>query len=119
MILKTDQNYNSTANTTENTNIYQNHQHRQPVNSTELTQNSNPLNTTIPPLPNVNTLLPGLHRQNSVHFNTEPNNFLKNSTKPTQGANQSTLITPQQLVNILRQINFESTQQSINASTRY
>ena len=29
---------NSTANTTENTYIYQNHRHRQPVNSTELTQ---------------------------------------------------------------------------------
>ena len=31
---------NSTTNTTANTHIYQNHQHRQPVNSTELTQNS-------------------------------------------------------------------------------
>ena len=37
-----DQNNNSTANTTENTHIYQNHQHRQSLNSTELTQNSNP-----------------------------------------------------------------------------
>ena len=32
----------STINTTENTNIYQAYQHRQTVNSTELTQNSNP-----------------------------------------------------------------------------
>ena len=65
-----DQNNNTTTNTTENTNVYQNHQHRQPMNSTELKQNSNPFNTTIPPLPNVNTPLPRLHRQNSVHFNT-------------------------------------------------
>ena len=41
-------NHNSTTNTTDNTHIYQNHQHRQSVNSTELTQNSDPLNTTIP-----------------------------------------------------------------------
>ena len=63
---------NSTTNTTDNTHIYQNHQHIQPVNSTELTQNSIPLNTTIPTFPNVITPLPRLHRQNSVHFNTEP-----------------------------------------------
>ena len=41
-------NHNSTTNITDNTHIYQNHQHRQPVNSTELTQNLDPLNTTIP-----------------------------------------------------------------------
>ena len=41
-------NLNSTTNTTDNTHIYQNHQHRQPINSNELTQNSDPLNTTIP-----------------------------------------------------------------------
>ena len=95
-----DQNNNSTANTTENTNIYQNHQHRQPVNSTELTQNSNSLNRTIPPLTNVSTPLPRLHRQNSVHFNTEPI-ILNNSTQTKQGTNQSIQITPQQLVNIV------------------
>ena len=37
-----------TANTAEDTHLYQNHQHRQPIISTELTQNSDPLNTTIP-----------------------------------------------------------------------
>ena len=74
--------------TTDITNIYQNHYHRQPLNSTELTQNSDPLNTTIPKLPNVNTPLPRLHRQNSIHFNTEPI-IPNNSTQPTQGANQS------------------------------
>ena len=61
-------NNNSTANTTDSTQIYQNHQHRQPVNSTELTQNSDSLNTTTPILPNVNTPLPRLHRQNSIQY---------------------------------------------------
>ena len=53
-------NHTNINSTTDNTHIYQNHQHRQPVNSTELTQNSDPL-TRI--LPNVNTPLPRLHRQ--------------------------------------------------------
>ena len=79
-----DQNNNSTANTIENTIICQNHQHRQPVNSTELKQKSNTLNRTMPRLSNVNTPVPRLHRQNSVHFNTEPI-ILNNSTQPTQG----------------------------------
>ena len=64
-------NNNSNTNTTDSKHIYQNHQHRQPENSTELTQNSDPLNTTITILPNVNTLLPRLHRQNSILFKTE------------------------------------------------
>ena len=64
-------NNNSTTNTTDSTHIYQNHQHRQPVNSTELTQNSDPLNTNMPILPNLNTPLPRLNRQNSAHFNTD------------------------------------------------
>ena len=51
----TQNNNTNTANeTTNNTNIYQNHRHRQPVNS-----------------PNANTLLPRLQRQNSVPFNIE------------------------------------------------
>ena len=55
----TRNNNTSIANeTTNNTNIYQNQQHRQPVNSTELTQNSYPLNTTLSILPNANTPLP-------------------------------------------------------------
>ena len=41
-------NNNATNDTTKNTNCYQNHQHGQPVNSTELTQNSDTLNTTLP-----------------------------------------------------------------------
>ena len=57
--------------TTNNTNIYQNQQHRQTVNSTELTQNSDPINTTLPKLTNVKTPLPRLQSRNSVHFNTE------------------------------------------------
>ena len=63
-------NHNSTTNTTGDMHFYQNHQHRQAVNSSELTQNSDPLNKTIPILPNINTPLPRLHRQNSVHFDT-------------------------------------------------
>ena len=59
-------NNNFTTYTTNNTIINQNCQHRQPVNSTELTKNSDPLNTTLPTLPNVNTHLPRLQRQNSV-----------------------------------------------------
>ena len=88
------------------------------MNSTQLTQNSTPLNTTIPPLPNVNTPLKHLHRQNSVLFNTEPI-ILNNSTQPAQGTNQSIQITPHQIVNIVRQINSQSTQQSPNAPTPY
>ena len=88
-----DQNNNTTTNTTENTNVYQNHQHRRPVNSSELTQKSNPLGTTIPPFPNINTPSPRLHRQNSVHFNTQ-HVTLNNSTQPRQGANQNIQITP-------------------------
>ena len=59
-------NYHNVDYTTD-THLYQNHQNRQPINSTELSQNSDPLNTTIPPLPNVNTPLPRLNRQNTVH----------------------------------------------------
>ena len=101
-------NNNSTTNTTDSTYIYQNHQHRQPVNSTKLTQNSDPLNTTIPKLPNVNKNLPSLHRQNSVHFNTEPI-VLNNSTQLTHGTNQNIQITSQQLVNIVKQLNSQNT----------
>ena len=113
-----DQNNHSTTNATENTNVYQNHQHRQPVNSTELTQNSNPIHTLIPPLPNVNKPLPRLNRQNSVHSKNQPI-ILNNSTQPTQGTNQSIQITPQQLVNNVRQINSQNTQQSTNVPTPY
>ena len=52
----TRNNNTTTANEiTHNTNIYQNQQHEQPVNSTGLTQNSDPLNTILSILPNVNT----------------------------------------------------------------
>ena len=81
---------------------------RQPLNSIELTQNSDPLNTTIPILPNVNTPLPRLHRKNSVHFNTEPINF-HNSTQPTHGTNENIQITPQQLVNFDKQLISQNT----------
>ena len=78
------------------------------MNSTELTKNSDQLNTTIPILPNVNRPLSRLHRQNSVHFNTEPI-FLNNSTQPTHGTNQNIQITPQQLVKIVRHLNSQNT----------
>ena len=51
-------NKNNTNDTTNNTNIYQNTQNRQPIHSTELIQISDPLNTYLPTLPNVNTPLP-------------------------------------------------------------
>ena len=95
-------NNNSTTNTTDTTQFYQIHQHRQPVNSTELTQNSDPLSTTIPILPNINLPLLRLHRQNSVHFSTEPI-ILNNSTQPTHGVNQNIQITPQQYFYTIRQ----------------
>ena len=88
------------------------------MNSTELAQNSDSLKTTIPKLPNINTLLPHLHRQNSVHFNTEPI-IHNNSTQPIQETNQNIQITPQQLVNIMRQLNSHNTQQNTNAPTPY
>ena len=113
-----NKNHANNNSTIDNTTNYQNNQHRQPVNSTELTQNSDTLNTTIPILPNINTSLPRLHRQNSVHFNTEPIIF-NNSTQPTQGTNQNIQITPQELVYIVRQINSQNTQQKTNAPTPY
>ena len=111
-------NNHPTANIANDTHLYQNQQYRQPVKSSELTQNSDPLNTTIPVIPNINTPLPRLNRQNSVHFNTEP--FILNSlTQPTQGTNQRIQITTQQLVNIVRQLNSQNTQQNTNAPTPY
>ena len=94
-----NKNFNNHANnnsTIIKTNNCQNNQHRKPVNSTELTQSSDPLNTTITILPNVNTHLLRLHRQNSVHFNTKPI-ILNSSIQPTQGNKQNIQITPQQL----------------------
>ena len=111
-----NKNNNVFNNTTDNTHIYHNHQHRQLVNSTDLTQNSYLLNTTLPTLPNVNLPLQRLHRQNSVHYNSEPI-ILINSTQPTPATNQNFQTTPQQLVNIDRQINSQSTQQIKNAPT--
>ena len=109
--------YHDVENTTD-THLYQNHQNRQPVNSTELTQKSDQLKTTIPPLPNINTPLPRLQRQFSVHFYTHPV-ILNNSNQPTQGLNQYIQITPQQFVNIVRQPNSQNTQQTTNAPTPY
>ena len=89
------------------------------MNSVEWTQNSDPLNTTLPTLPNTNTLyrvstLYTLTRQYSVYFNIEPIT-LNNSTQPTQTNNQNIQITPQQLVNLVRQFNSQYTQQTTNA----
>ena len=50
-LIDLEKNYNAKNNnevindTTNNTNIYENHRTRQPVNSAELTLNSDPLNT--------------------------------------------------------------------------
>ena len=48
-----------TIKTSTDSHLYQNHQNRQPINSNEL-HSSDPLNSTIPPLPNLNTPLPRL-----------------------------------------------------------
>ena len=99
-----------TKDTTNNTYFYENNQRRQHcefVNLTELTETSDPLNTTLPKLPNVNTPLPRLQRQNSVHFNTE-HVVLNNSTAPTITNNQNIQITQQQLVNLVRQLNSQN-----------
>ena len=86
------------------------------MNSVELTQNSDPL--TLPMLPNINTPLSRLQRQNSVHFNIEPI-IRNNSTQPTPTCNQSSQVTPQQLVNLVRQLNSQNIQQPTNAQTPY
>ena len=88
------------------------------MNSTELTQNSDPINTTLPRLSNINTPLPRLQRQDFVHFNTEPI-IINNSTQPTLTNNQNIQITPQQLVNLVRQLNSQNNQQSTNTPTPY
>ena len=115
---QTIDNSNNTQTTTDITGNHCNHQNRHHVNSTELTQNSDPLNTALPQLPNINTPLPRLNNQNSVHFNTEPN-ILNNSTQPLPTNNQSFQITPQQLVDIVRQLSSQNTQQSTKAPTPY
>ena len=76
------------------TNIFENHRHRQPVNSTEITQNSDPSNTTLSPLLNIKKLLPRLQRQSSVHFNTETV-ILNTSTQPALNINQNIQLFPQ------------------------
>ena len=85
-------------------------QHRRTANLTELTQNSDPINTTLPSLPNINIPSPRLQRQNPVHFYSEPI-ILNNSTKTTPINNQKIQITPQQLVNVVRQLNSQNSQQ--------
>ena len=112
---QTNDNNHFTNDITNNTNIYQNNQHRHPVISTELTQNSDPLHTNLPTLPIVNTPLSRLKGQNSVHFNTETV-VLNNSTQPTL---TNIEITPQQLVNLVRQLNSQNIQQTTNAQTTY
>ena len=86
--------------------------------STELIANSDPSNTTLPTLPNINTPLPRLQRRNFVHYNTEPI-ILNNSTQPTSLNNQNIQITPQHLVNSVRQLNSQNNQQHTNVSTPY
>ena len=88
------------------------------MHSTELTQNSDALNSNLPTLPNVNTSLPILHRQNSVHLNTEPI-ISNNSTQPTLVNNQIIQITPQQLVNIVRQLIPKISQKTTKVPTPY
>ena len=53
-----------------------------------------------------------------MHFKTQPA-LLNNSNQPTHGPNQNIQITPQQLVNILRQLNSQNTQLTTNAPTPY
>ena len=114
---QTIDNNNNTQTTID---ITENHykQNRQPANSTALTQNSDPLNTALPQLPNINTPLPRLNRQHFVHYNTEPT-ILNNSTQPLLVNNQNLQITPQQFFNIVRQLSSQNTQQSTNAPTPY
>ena len=83
-----------------------------------MTQSSYPLNTILPTIPNVSTRLPCIHRHNSVHFNTEPIIF-KNSTQPTLANKQNIQTTTQQLVKIVRQLNSQKSQQTLNAPTPY
>ena len=111
-------NNNVTNDTTNKTNIYQNHQHSTPANATELTQNSDLINTTLPTLPNINTPLTRLQRQNLVHSNFEPI-ILNNLTQRVPTTNQNIQITPQQLVSLVRQLNSQNNQQPTNAPTPY
>ena len=90
--------------TFHNTNNYENHRNRKPVNSTELTQNFDAINTTLPLLSNINLRLLLLQRRNSVHFKTEPV-ILNTSAQSSSTNNQNMQLTPQQLVNFVRQLN--------------
>ena len=81
---------------TNKTNIYENYRNRQPVNSTELTQNSDPLKTNLPLLPILNIHLKRLQRQNSVLFNNEPV-ILNTSTQPASTNTKNVPSTPKPL----------------------
>ena len=65
------------------------------INSSEITESSEQLNTNFPILPNVYTQIPRLRRQNSVHFNTE--RVISNtSAQHFSTKNQNIQLTPQQ-----------------------
>ena len=65
--------YNNTN--IDTTNNYENLRYQEPVNSTEVTQGSDSLNTTHSFLTNVNTPLPRSQRRKSFQFDTEPVNI--------------------------------------------
>ena len=114
-------NYNNNEAINDTTNkikSYENHRNRQPVISISLTRNLDPLNTTLQLLPNINTPLPRLQRQKSIHFNAEPV-ILNRLTQPVSIKNQNIQLTPQQQVIFVRLIKSQNSQQTNNAPSPY
>ena len=102
---------------TNSTIIYENHKNQQPTNSIELTHGPDPLNTTLLILPNLNTQLPPLRRQYSVHFPTEP--VILNTSAQSSRNKKNIQLTPQQLVNFVRQFNSQNNQQMLQHRILY
>ena len=88
------------------------------MNSIDLTQNSDPLDTILRPLIIINTALPRLKIQTSAHFNTK-SVILNTSTQPTSAKNRNIELTPHQLVNFVRQFNSRNSQQATNVLTPF
>ena len=83
-----------------------------------MTQKLDSLNTTLTLLPNTNTPLPRLQIKYWVHFNIEPVT-LNISIETITINNPIIQLTPQQLVNFVRQFNSENNQQPTIAHNFY
>ena len=110
--------HQNNINNTNNKNHFEKYLNQQPENSTKLTQRSNLLNGTIPTLPNLNTHLTRLKRQNLVHLNTK-RVILNTSIQQSSTNNKNKQLTQQQIVNFFRRFTSQNNHETTNTSTPY